>query len=195
MFRAGDFERFKESRRAEVWDALLRRDNQLGGVKFEGGRARICWCLLPSSTWGSDGRTRGSAGGEMRASEDGPDAGWSRSSPTGSASRPLTASRARHDWRCFSGAWRPSLRDVVGFAIRVVSDDGGLDFFPSRGRTSSPCASSCASRRSVVSIGRLLATNKSRRRSRCSTTIESVVGDPRGRGNSRRTSSRRVVVP
>ena len=59
MFRAGDFERFKESRRAEVWDALLRRENQLGGVKFEGGRSEDLLVLatasgLTQAPWGPE---------------------------------------------------------------------------------------------------------------------------------------------
>ena len=56
MFRAGDFERFKESRRTEVWDALLRPDNQLGGVKFEGGRAEDLLVLAAAAEL--DGRLR-----------------------------------------------------------------------------------------------------------------------------------------
>ena len=72
MFRAGDFERFKESRRAEVWDALLRRDNQLGGVKFEGGRGEDLLVLAAAAEldvglgW-EDGAVLQAA--KMRASE------------------------------------------------------------------------------------------------------------------------------
>lgn len=49
LFRAGDFERFKEARRAEVWDALLQQDNQHGGVKFEGGRSEDLLVLVAAT--------------------------------------------------------------------------------------------------------------------------------------------------
>ena len=113
MFRAGDFERFKESRRAEVWDALLRRDNQLGGVKFEGGRAEDLLVLAAAAEldvglgW-EDGAVLQAA--KMRASEklaaDGNGAELAlvaAAPPTRSAPRPPTASRP-HDG---AQQWRP----------------------------------------------------------------------------------------
>jgi hypothetical protein len=141
MFRAGDFERFKEARRAEVWDALLQRDNQLGGVKFEGGRAEDLLVLAAAAEldvglgW-EDGAVLQAA--KMRASEKLAADGryWGKEMA-------LVAAAHAHE-KCVEALDRipratrlallqwslaPALRDVVRLRNTCcLADDGGLDF-------------------------------------------------------------------